>query len=207
LTEQDQALCRCLKRETSYGGWGRYADIDYFFETDRAAAQLVGHPLVFRENDRSQPIEIVRRDPQLVVAKKADGKIHMALQPRPGPNAVQLTEEGPNRLGVVSFTPQHVKLDEILDGGLTIPASGQQQVVETVQAVAKMCMRKSRDKRKWRAAICTRSGVGPVKSSPPVRRWRSGRPTCRRQIMMKSGVWRYTISRDLAFPLPVRRWS
>jgi len=136
LTEQDQALCRCIKKETSYGGWGRYADTDYFFESDRAAPHLVGHPLVFREDDRSQPIEIVRRDPQLVVAKKAGGKIHMSLEPRPGPNAVQLTEEGPNRLGVVNFTPQHVKLDAILDGGLTIPASGQQQVVETVQAVA-----------------------------------------------------------------------
>ena len=136
LTEQDHALCRCIKRETSYGGWGRYADVDYFIETELAAAQLVGHPLVFRDSDRSQPIEIVRRDPQLVVAKQANGKIHMSLQPRPGPNAVQVTEEAPNRLGVVSFTPQHVKLDEILNGGLTIPASGQQQVVETVQAVA-----------------------------------------------------------------------
>ncbi|WP_089946371.1 DEAD/DEAH box helicase [Candidatus Entotheonella palauensis] len=136
LTEQDHALCRCIKKETSYGGWGRYADTDYFLESDRAAAALVGHPLVFREDDRSQPIEIVRLDPQLVVAKKADGKIHMSLQPRPGPNAVQLTEEGPNRLGVVNFTSHHVKLDAILDSGLTIPASGQQQVVETLQAVA-----------------------------------------------------------------------
>ncbi len=136
LSDQDHALCRCIKKETSYGGWGRYADTDYFFETDRAAPQLVGHPFVFREDDRSQPIEIVRRDPQLVVAKRADGKICMSLEPRPGPNAVQLTEEGPNRLGVVSFTSHHLKLDAILDSGLTIPASGQQQVVETVQAVA-----------------------------------------------------------------------
>ena len=136
LSEQDHALCRCLKRETSYSGWGRYADVDYFFDTELAAANLVGHPFVFQENDRSQPIEIVRREPQLVVAKQADGKIHMALQPRPGPSAVQLTEEGPNRLGVVCFTPQHLKLDDILDGGLTIPAAGQKQVVETVQAVA-----------------------------------------------------------------------
>jgi superfamily II DNA or RNA helicase len=136
LTEQDHALCRCIKEETSYSGWSRYADVDYYFDLNRAAPELAGHPLVFREDDRSQPVEIVRRDPQLVVAKKADGKIHMSLQPRPGPNAVQLTEEGPNRLAVVNFTPQHVKLDAILDGGLTIPASGQQQVVETVQAVA-----------------------------------------------------------------------
>ncbi len=136
LTDQDHALCRCIKKETSYSGWGRYADTDYLLESERAASVLVGHPLVFREDDRSQPIEIVRLDPQLVVAKKADGKIHMSLQPRPGPNAVQLTEEGPNRLGVVSFTPQHVKLDAILDRGLTVPASGQSQVVEALQAVA-----------------------------------------------------------------------
>jgi superfamily II DNA or RNA helicase len=136
LTEQDRALCRCIKKEASYGGWGRYADIDYFIDANRAAAELVGHPLVFREDDRSQPIEIVSREPQLVVAKQADGNLRMTLEPRPGPNAVQLTEEGPNRLGVVCFTPQHVKLDAILNGGLTIPASGQQQVVETLQAVA-----------------------------------------------------------------------
>ena len=136
LTEQDQALCRCIKKETSYSGWGRYADVDYVFESDQAVSQLVGHPLVFREADRSQPVEIVRREPQLVVAKKADGSIHMSLEPRPGPHAVQLTEDGPNRLGVVCFTPQHVKVDAILEGGLTIPASGQQQVVEAVQAVA-----------------------------------------------------------------------
>jgi hypothetical protein len=135
LTEQDQALCRCIKKEASYG-WGRYADVDYVIDANRAIVALVGHPLVFREDDRSQPIEIVRRDPQLVVAKRADGKITMSLEPRPGPDAVQLSEEGPNRLGVVSFTSQHLKLDAILDGGLTIPASGQDQVVETVRAVA-----------------------------------------------------------------------
>lgn len=49
---------------------------------------------------------------------------------------MQIDEEGPNCLAVVSFTPQHVKVDEILDHGLTIPASGQQDVLETVQAVA-----------------------------------------------------------------------
>ncbi len=136
LTEQDQALCRCIKRETSYGGRGRYADTDYFFETDRVAVNLIGHPLVFREDDRSQPLDIVRREPQLVVAKRADGKIRMSLEPRPGSNAVQLTEEGPNRLGVVHFTPYHLQLGAILDGGLTIPASGHKQVLETVQAVA-----------------------------------------------------------------------
>ena len=38
LTEQDHALCRCIKKETSYSGWGRYADTDYFFNTERAAS-------------------------------------------------------------------------------------------------------------------------------------------------------------------------
>lgn len=65
LTEQDLAVCRCLKREASYYRWGRYADIDYVFDLGKAAEALVGHPLVFREDDRSQPIEMVRRDPQM----------------------------------------------------------------------------------------------------------------------------------------------
>jgi hypothetical protein len=52
LTEHDQALCRCIKKEASYGGWGRYADIDYSIDSNRAAAALVGHPLIFREDDR-----------------------------------------------------------------------------------------------------------------------------------------------------------
>ncbi len=136
LTEQDLAVCRCLKQEMSYRNWGRYADVFYVFDASKAARALVGHPLIYREDDRSQPIEIVHRDPQLVVTKKANGKILMSLQPRPGMEEVQVTEDGPNRLSVVSFTLQHIKVDEILDSGLTIPASGQAAVVETVQALA-----------------------------------------------------------------------
>ena len=137
LTDQDRAICRCIEENIRYAYYGRYRETDYSFKLGRAAQALVGHPRVFRVGNRTEPLEITRQDPQLIVTKEGKNAFKIILEPAPGEEDLIVVEDGPRRLSFVCFSPKHRDVYKILgDKGLTIPASGREQVLATLQSVA-----------------------------------------------------------------------
>ncbi len=139
LTDADRAICDCIREEHGYSGYGRYRETDYEFDMDKVAPRLAGHPLVFRGEQRDQPLEVELREPQLVVKKLKSGKLQLSLEPKPGERAgVSVIEEGPHRLVVIRYTKDHQRLWEILGGRLEVPAAAKDRVLQTLGSVASL---------------------------------------------------------------------
>ena len=139
LTEEDRALCRALEMFSERNYYG-YTETYYQFQETRAARALVAHPRIFPEGDRTNPYEIVEQQPKLTVVKQEDGRIRLALDPKPPfvEEGVQMVKEGPHRLAMVFFHRQHLKLHEILGGELKVPASAAKRVIEAIGPVASL---------------------------------------------------------------------
>lgn len=139
LTDQDRAICRCIEQDVTYAYYGRYRETEYSFNLSRVAQALVGHPRVFRTGDRNEPLEITRQEPQLIVTKEGKNAFKIKLEPRPGEEDLIVVEDGPRRVSFVCYSQKHRDVHKILgDKGLTIPASGREQVLATLQSVASL---------------------------------------------------------------------
>ncbi len=135
LTDEDRRLCRAIECKTERNHYG-YSETRYWFEFERAISALIGHPCLFATGDRENPLEIVSRDPQLVVRK---GMSHVTLQIEPAPasdGGVAVLEDGPGRLAVVRFTVDQRRLATLLQGKLIVPEAAADRVMQTAQAVA-----------------------------------------------------------------------
>ena len=141
LTDQDNALCRSLQVETERNYRG-YRETTYYFDEQRAARAIIGHPYVFREGDREHPVEVIEQEPHLVVTKK-NKRIALSLQPHPNKHRdaeedFRIVEEGPHRWAIVFFNNQHQMLHSILGGELIVPESAASRVMESIQSVASL---------------------------------------------------------------------
>ena len=138
LTEQDVAVSRTITESQVSTGYYRYTETVYNFEVDSALEALVGHPLVFAPDVRTQTIELTLRPPQLVIAKKKDG-FRIELVPKPAPEqALVIRKESDQRVSLVRFTPQQLKLASILDGAIDCPKSSKAEVLQTAKALSSL---------------------------------------------------------------------
>ncbi|MFO8073453.1 MAG: DEAD/DEAH box helicase [Polyangia bacterium] len=137
LSDQDRALCQALVEFTEQRSYG-YRELAYRFDEERAARALIGHPRVFPPGDRENPIEIVEREPQLVVAHQDDGRIALSLEPRPlrDDESFRMSTEASGRRSIVFFGAEHLRLHRLLGGTLKVPAAAADRVIETLQKVA-----------------------------------------------------------------------
>lgn len=142
LTPQDQALCRAIILKT-FGG--RYPETICYVDPTAAAKALIGHPCVYSTGDRETSLEIVEQPPRLIVSKAKAKMVRLALEPKlPDINQnvdeseerVLITKDGPNRIQIVIFTAQHLRLREILGNSLEVPAASADRVITAVQAVS-----------------------------------------------------------------------
>ncbi|MCA9120021.1 MAG: DEAD/DEAH box helicase [Planctomycetaceae bacterium] len=139
LSDHDRAVCRCIEEDVSYAYYGRYREKEYSFNLGRVAQTLVGHPHVFRAGDRSEPLEVTRHEPHLIVSKEGKDAFRITLEPAPHEADMIVTEDGPRRVSFVCFSSKHRDVYKILgEKGLKIPASGKQQVLATLQSIASL---------------------------------------------------------------------
>ncbi|MEJ7593222.1 MAG: DEAD/DEAH box helicase [Planctomycetaceae bacterium] len=138
LTEQDRAVCRCIVASEVSTGYRRYTETVYNFDYDEALTALIGHPLVFTPGNRTQPLEIMSRRPQLVIRRKDSG-LQLELDPQPhGENDLILIKDGSHRLVVVTFTKEQMKLAGVLEGALDVPKSGEADVLATAKSLSSL---------------------------------------------------------------------
>ena len=135
LTDQDRAVCHCLQQSQEATGYYRYTETVYSFDDETALVALVGHPLVFTPGNRTQPLEITAKRPQLVIQKKNLG-LRVVLEPRPyGNQKVVVVKDGAQRLVVVAFTDEQLKLAGVLDGAIDVPLSGEAEVLAMAKSL------------------------------------------------------------------------
>lgn len=131
ITQQDHAVCSAITREQIY-----YYGDNYSFDMNKLLPALVGHPLLFLETSPSVPVEFVRAEPELLVAKSGH-RLRIKFAVEPTEDRIMLIQETPSRFKVVELTEKHRRMAQILGGeGLSVPASARQEVLDAISALS-----------------------------------------------------------------------
>jgi len=140
LSVQDQAICQALDCDSSRNHYG-YSETTYYFDDRRLASAIVGHPRLFHEGEREHAISVTEQQPQLTVKRIGD-QVEISLQPIPTKGAVesgfQIVKHDKHSIGLISFTKEQLKLHTILNGSLTVPASAERIVMESIEPLARL---------------------------------------------------------------------
>ncbi len=115
LTEHDQRMCRCVRKEQEW-----YNDSYYYFDECATLPALAGHPNIYNAASREH-IELIAYPAELVVKETAGGYnfnlSHHASEPK-----VFLEMETPSRWRVVELSRKLLELQATLgEQGLTVP--------------------------------------------------------------------------------------
>jgi len=136
LTPQDLRATEAISvAHRSYHSSGLTYDIN----PDRAAALLVGHPLLFWKEAPDIRVELLAGAPELLITKQA-GSLALRLQPEiPDDGALVIVScETPTRLRVISILDEHRRIAAIVGSGLVVPARAEAQVLEAISAMSSM---------------------------------------------------------------------
>jgi superfamily II DNA or RNA helicase len=134
LTPQDLRICSYLEVHNA-NGWG---NTEYEFN-ERAISALIGHPLVFWENNPVSRVEVVAGEPELTIETTTDNRIILALSPQLaiGQN-VMVQKESPSRLKAIVITDAHRRIAEILgkQNRLEVPISAKDRVLAAIGGIS-----------------------------------------------------------------------
>ena len=116
-----------------YEEWGHAV-----FEMDslKALDILAGSPNLVRASDLA-PLEVARGEPQLQVKPVERGCLIKLTPENENAAPLLVTQEGPLRLRLTSFSPMHLNMLAILGaGGLTVPDSAKERTLKVLSGLA-----------------------------------------------------------------------
>ncbi|MCF7889395.1 MAG: hypothetical protein K9L78_04665, partial [Victivallales bacterium] len=125
FTEEDWKIARCVKK---YSG-GYYHNAEYSFNHSDALEAMIGHSLVFNE-DNGLNIEIVKGNIEVIIKENKDGyKITLSnYHYKPEPILVRETE---TRYKLINFDDNAVEAADLLTKkGLNVPLEKKEQIEE-----------------------------------------------------------------------------
>jgi SNF2 family DNA or RNA helicase len=144
LSASDKRICKAITTQQS---WGYYSKLEYTLQGLPALDAAVGIDNLYKLDELSHPIELTKREPELLVSQQGDqlclsiadlsgdiddyhddDKAHLAYH-------LKLVSDGHYQLTV--FSPEHIKVAKIIgEGGLLIPISAKQKALDGISAVA-----------------------------------------------------------------------
>jgi len=131
LDQRDQAICAALKKQSSY-----YTGITYSFDMNMLLPALVGHPLLFLEKSPAVPVEFVKGEPEVLVAKSG-AKLNISFAAELADNRFMVIQETPTRFKVIEFTDKHRRMAQVLGArGLVVPVAARQEVLTAISALS-----------------------------------------------------------------------
>jgi superfamily II DNA or RNA helicase len=134
LTPEDLRVCEQLQSYNT-NGWGHN---DYRF-SERAIVSLIGHPLVFWEDNPTTRIEIIGGEPELKIINVKDERIVLSMFPELeiGKN-VLVQKESPSRLKAILITDEHRRIAEILgkQNRLEVPIAAKSRVLAAIGSIS-----------------------------------------------------------------------
>jgi superfamily II DNA or RNA helicase len=134
LTPQDLRVCGHIQ---SYNpnGWG---SLQYKF-SERAMLALIGHPLVFWEDNMAARIEVVKGEPELTIESIKGNLIVLKMSPQPDfEQQVMVQKESPSRIKAIAITEDHHRIAAILghQNRLEVPAAAKDRVLAAIGSIS-----------------------------------------------------------------------
>ena len=133
LSAQDLNVIATMKAFKYYGSSGAR----YEFDTEKAVAALIGHPLLFWIDSPGTRVELLPGEPELSI--KADA-LNVTITLRPpvleDTDEVCVARETPTRLRVVRINDEHRRIGAIIGTGLVVPLHAEKQVLKAIGAIS-----------------------------------------------------------------------
>ncbi len=125
LLPQDIAVAKTIEEDTDRG----YPQGTYSIHYEEALLALVNHPLVFLAENSNVSVELVRRNPQLLIEENEEDLALRFAQRFTAPG-VQLVKETPTRYQVVEVTDNHARILQQIGQGLRIPKRARHRLLD-----------------------------------------------------------------------------
>ncbi|PKG99965.1 DEAD/DEAH box helicase [Paraglaciecola sp. MB-3u-78] len=140
LSESDKKICRAID---AYQSWGYYSKLEYTLQGLSALEAAVGIDNLYQSDDLSQVIEIIKREPELLVSQHGD-QLCLSIADLPddissdeGQPAYDLKSITDTQYQLTVFSPEHLKVADIIgEAGLLIPISAKQKALAGIAAIA-----------------------------------------------------------------------
>ncbi|WP_293747505.1 DEAD/DEAH box helicase [uncultured Paraglaciecola sp.] len=140
LSESDKNICRAID---AYQSWGYYSKLEYTLQGLPALEAAVGIDNLYQSDDLSQVIEIIKREPELLVSQHGD-QLCLSIADLPddmssdgGQPAYDLRSITDTQYQLTVFSPEHLKVADIIgEAGLLIPISAKQKALAGIAAIA-----------------------------------------------------------------------
>lgn len=131
-TEQDDKVKKSIKRYNSYYGQGEY-EIDFY----NACKELVGHPLLFMYDNPSISLELIAKEPDLVI-EELDDQYAVRFVPEFDMGGISIVKETPTRYILMNVTENHLNIQNLLGdtGRLKIPKEAKSELIQAVSHVS-----------------------------------------------------------------------
>jgi len=135
MTQQDYRIAGALTQEYTYNNYG-YGSYDLMFDMEKAYQGMVGHPLLFLMKNPSVAVELVKRQPELIVEEKGDNyEVRFSLDITHV--GVQVIKETPTRYNLVEVTEQHLQIATALGKRkLNVPEKAKEELVNAIGKVS-----------------------------------------------------------------------
>ncbi|MEM7371758.1 MAG: DEAD/DEAH box helicase [Bacteroidota bacterium] len=114
MTEQDRQIVAALKKET-YRDYYYYGKTEYVWEKAKALTAMVDHPYLFHADNPTVPIELIRKNPELIFEKK-NGRYVISFSPEFSQAGVTLIKETNTRYQLLIVTEQQWAIAQMLSG-------------------------------------------------------------------------------------------
>ena len=132
IKDADRRAIARLNKSRGYGHFNLHA------QQDDAIVHLIDHPLLFLDPELSQPVELSRRDTQLVLQPSSKDEIYLRLDPAPTPDrAITLTRDTPSRLFLTETSAAVTRLQDLFGAdGMTLPIEAKERLLKAVTELA-----------------------------------------------------------------------
>ncbi|MBF0190865.1 MAG: DEAD/DEAH box helicase [Magnetococcales bacterium] len=130
LSPQDMKLCAAMEVD-----FNRYGARESRMEGHRLLPLLIGHPLVFWEEEPTVNVEVIAGEPELCV-REENGKLLIHFSEDASRLGAYAIRETPTRCRVVEILPRHKEVAEILGKGLEIPGNERERVLRILPGLS-----------------------------------------------------------------------
>lgn len=125
MSIEDHRIAKTIIEDRSYGYYG---SVDYYFDGIKTYRAMIGHPLLFRYDNPTIPIELTEVNPELIVEEKP-GRFEIKFSHPIAEGEVAVTQETPTRFNLVNATAAHLKIAKALGGqSIAIPSAAKKQL-------------------------------------------------------------------------------
>ncbi|MGK0410151.1 MAG: SNF2 family DNA or RNA helicase [Shewanella psychromarinicola] len=140
LSDSDKKMCHGIE---AYKTWGYYPKVEYSLQGLAALQAAVGIDNLYHADDLNQSIEIIKREPELLVSQHGE-QLCLSIADLPddiggyeGQSAYDLKSISDTQYQLTVFSPEHIKVADIIgEAGLLIPISAKQKALEGIASIA-----------------------------------------------------------------------